>query len=240
MSNYEQIIDAFNKWGIKGALVTIVSIVVFIFIKSEAASAFLGKIFDKLITKAFGGKKKEEVLLKETDISKHEIFNYIDFWIYSSIPTLVLKTEYRTVVFRKYLIIYFRHYSESLHHFIASAKYKECSNLELKGEIFNILHEIMRDYEREMISAGLPEIVINKMKVKNNETFHLTLELINSVCDSPFYNTDRNLLKVFTIMNILLSTLEYTMSITEDICNSINGELKHQVIYDNGKKIREE
>lgn len=226
MTYYEQIVDAFTKWGIKGAIITILSILSLMMLKSETVGTFLGKIFDKIIKKAFGGKKKEEVLIKETDISKHEIFNYIDFWVYSSIPTLVFKTDYRTVVFRKYLSIYFRQYSESLTYYISSTKYKDYSNLELKGSMFNLLNDIVRDYEREMNSVGLPEVVINKMKTKNNETLHLTLELINSVCDSPFYNTDRNLLKVFTILNILLSTLEYTISISDDICNSINGELK--------------
>jgi len=239
MDEFNQILDAFNKWGFKGAIITVITIILLVVVKSEAASTFFGKIFDKLISKAFGGKKKEEVLLKESDILNHEIFNYIDFWIYSSIPTITMRTEYRTEVFKKYLTIYFRQYSESLHNYINSAKYKEYSKLELKGSIFNLLNDVMRDYEREMISVGVPPVIINSMKVKNNETFHLTLELINSVCDSHFYDTDRNLLKVFTILNILLSTLEYTLSISDDICNSINGELKGLSIYVNGKNIIE-
>ena len=105
----------------------------------------------------------------------------------------------------------------------------------LKNEIFNVINDTIKDYENEMRGVGIPDIIINKMKLKNNETINLSMELINGVCDSHFYNTENNLLKLFTILNILTSTLEYTMSTSVEVCDSINGSLKNQVFSDNGK-----
>jgi hypothetical protein len=69
-------------------------------------------------------------------------------------------------------------------------------------------------------------IVIEKMKIKNNETIKLKIDLIEGICSSQFYSSDKNLLKVYSILNILLSVLENTISSSESICNSINGALK--------------
>ena len=64
------------------------------------------------------------------------------------------------------------------------------------------------------------------MKSKNNDNLDLILDLINSVCSSNFYDSEHNYLKVYSILNILLSVLESTVNSSESICNSINGQLK--------------
>ena len=61
--------------------------------------------------------------------------------------------------------------------------------------------------------------------MKNNETYTLLLEFTNSVCDNHFYNTEKNMLKMFTILNILNATLEYTINVSSEVCDNINGEL---------------
>ena len=77
-----------------------------------------------------------------------------------------------------------------------------------------------------MESIGIPKIIIEKMKVRNNDTISLTIDLLEGVCNSQFYASDKNLLKVYSILNILLSVLENTISSSANICNSINGQLK--------------
>ena len=67
---------------------------------------------------------------------------------------------------------------------------------------------------------------IEKMKTKNNDTITLTIDLIEGICNSQFYDSENNYLKVYSILNILLSVLENTISHSEGVCNSINGALK--------------
>ena len=77
-----------------------------------------------------------------------------------------------------------------------------------------------------MRKDGIPDTIIEKMKVKNNDTLSLTIDLIEGICNSNFYSSDNNLLKAYSILNILLSILENTISHSESVCDSINGELK--------------
>ena len=164
--------------------------------------------------------------LTDSDISNHDIFNYIDFWMYSKIPTFQFSTEYRTVVFRKYLTIYLRGYKKNISKFVTDKKYQEMDQAQIWRELLNLINTVVYDYEREMIEVGLPKIVVDKMKLKNNDTITLTIDLIEGICNSQFYTSDKNLLKVYSILNILLSVLENTISHSETVCDSINGQLK--------------
>ena len=92
--------------------------------------------------------------------------------------------------------------------------------------LLDLLNRIVFEYEKEMEEAGIPKIVIEKMKTKNNDTITLTIDLVEGICNSQFYDSENNLLKVYSILNILLSVLENTISHSEGVCNSINGALK--------------
>ena len=104
---------------------------------------------------------------------------------------------------------------------------------EIWKSILDLINRIIYDYEKEMMEVGIPDIVIQKMKVKNNDTVTLTIDLIEGICTSNFYNSDKNLLKVYSILNILLSILQNTIFSSESTCNSINGAL--QGLTFNGK-----
>ena len=171
--------------------------------------------------------------ITESDILNHDIFNYIDFWLYSKIPTIQFSTEYRTEVFRKYLTIYLKKHKENIHKYITSKNFQEMDDNEIWKSILDLINRIIYDYEKEMMEVGIPDIVIQKMKVKNNDTVTLTIDLIEGICTSNFYKSDKNLLKVYSILNILLSILQNTIFSSESTCNSINGAL--QGLTFNGK-----
>ena len=42
------------------------------------------------------------------------------------------------------------------------------------------------------------------MKVRNNDTLNLTIDLIEGICNSRFYNSKNNLLKVYSIYRQIL------------------------------------
>jgi len=90
-----------------------------------------------------------------------------------------------------------------------------------------------------MSDVGIPKIIIEKMKVKNNEMINLIIDLIEGISNSSFYDSENNLLKVYSILNIILSILENTISSSDSICNSINGQLKGLTFNDGGKIVKE-
>ncbi len=203
-------------------------------LKTEFIKKATTKWIDGLLNKIKGGKRKtvseQSLEVSENDILHHDIFNYTNVWIETNIPNMVFFTEFRTIAFRKYLMIFFETYQSKLYEFVRDPAYKKMSNPELKQTLIKLLTNIIQQYELEMKKQGLPDIIIHKMKNKNNETLNLIMELINSICNSNFYDTEDNLLKIYSFLNILFAILENIVSNSELVCNSINGELKDLVI----------
>jgi integrase len=229
-----------EKYGVKAPIITILIFTLLILLKTQWFEKYIIKYTDIFIKKFFTKKKGNEVRnITESDISNHDIFNYIDYWKYSKVPTLNYSTEYRTVVFRKYLSLYLKSYKENIFKYIDSKEYQGMDNARLSTSFISLINHIVFDYERESELNGIPSIIIEKMKFKNNETISLILDLIEGVCGSEFYSSEDNLLKVYSILNILLSVLENTISSSENICNSINGALEGLSFTDNGRIITE-
>ena len=130
-------------------------------------------------------------------------------------------------------------YRDNMHQYISSNVYEKMDEAELWKSILSLLNNIVYDYEKEMENMGIPKIIIEKMKERNNETITLIIDLTEAVCSSEFYNSENNLLKIFSIQNILLSVLQNTITNSILVCNTINGELKGQFVIVDGKKIVE-
>lgn len=213
--------------GFLGILGLLSLYIIYIIIKSRWPI----KIFTKLISKIKQNKYKT---IKPPHIYNHDIFDYIDHWIESRIPTIKFSTPFRTVVFRKYLTIYLKTYKNVLLEFLSSKKFEDLDDSEIWKIFLNLINKIIHDYELEMKNATIPDIVIEKMKLKNKEMIDLTIDLIESICTSEFYASKNNILKIYSILNIIYSVLENTISKSEETCNTINGEFKGVVFHDGG------
>lgn len=224
------IITIFEKYGMKGSIFIVFIFLLISMLKSTWFSNLLGKLSDKFVEKFMRNKVKDVGAhvksITDSDITNHDIFNYIDFWTYSKVPTIQFSTEYRTAVFRKYLTIYLKSYKRKISDFVNSKEYQTMDDAKVWRALLDLINQIVYDYEREMSDVGIPKIIIDKMKAKNNDTITLTIDLIEGICNSQFYDSEKNLLKVYSILNILLSVLENTISNSENVCNSINGQLK--------------
>ena len=244
--NFDHIIKLFDSHGIQGLLLTIGALVYWIFDNTfgvqKIITRFFYKFFEVLLKRKFTVDELNEVHMKhisESDIVNHDIFNYLNFWVYSKIPTLEFASEFRTVVFRKYLTIYLKKHKEIFKRFIEEKGFTEMDDTQLWNTLLSLINEIIFDYETEMLASGIPRIIIEKMKSRNNERILLTIDLIEGICNSQFYDSEKNLLKIYSILNILLSVLENTISNSENVCNSINGQLKGLKFRDGDKDITE-
>lgn len=217
------LVQLMEKYGQLGGLGIGALTVLFTLLKSDKMTKVWEKIIDS-VSKKMSGKKKGTLTV--SDITNHDIFNHIDYWTYSKIPTYAFSSEYRNVVFRKYLTIYLRSYKRLLKDLVVSGDYRKMERAELWKTWLDTFNRIVREYETECRTAGIPEIVISKMKEKNNESLQLMIELSNGIIHSGFYDDDENLLRVFSIMNIILSVIESTIINAEKVGNSINGELR--------------
>lgn len=234
------LINLLEKYGIKGGIVFFTCITLFIIYKTGMIGRFFTFISEKYIE--YSIKKKGKFVVSDVNVSdvlNHDIFNYIDFWRYSRVPTFHFSTEYRTIVFRKYLMIYLKAHKEVLLEYVNSKTYMEMDDSQLWKSFLTLINDIVYTYEKEMLEAGIPNIIIEKMKTKNNDVISLTIDLIEGICTSQFYKSENNLLKIYSILNIMLSILENTIHGSEGVCNSINGQLKGLTFQEGGKIYKE-
>jgi len=225
----KDILGALNHYGIGGTLIGCLILALWLLVKSTWFTNLMTKVSDKVMERFMKKKTSDEPkvqIIDEVDILNHDIFNYIDFWMYSKVPTFQFSTEYRTVVFRMYLTIFLKKHKENIRNYVDKKEFEKMGEAELWTSLLSLINNIIYDYEREMELAGIPKIIIEKMKAKNNDTISLTIDLIEGICSSQFYSSDGNLLKIYSILNIMLSILENTISNSDHICNSINGQLK--------------
>jgi hypothetical protein len=236
------IVELIENHGINGTLVIIVIFIFATTFKIDWITKFLSKISSKFIEIFIkSGKNSLDAVrdIKDSDIGNHDIFTYIDFWDQSKIPTLQFSSEYRSIIFRRYLSIYLRSYRRNIKKYVESKEYQKMDQGSLSNSFLFLINNIIHEYERISEESGIPRVVIDKMKVRNSDTINLKIDLINSVCNSQFYSSEKNLLKVYSILNILLSVLENTISGSEDVCNSINGQLKGLKVIVDGREIEE-
>ena len=228
--NYTDLVSIVEQHGIKGILISSLLLGIYTIIKSDWFGASMGKLSDWFIDKFLSNKVKEvESTVRKiniSDIDNHDVFNYIDFWTYSKVPTFQFSTEYRTAVFRKYLTLYLKNYKRNIEKFVADKDYETMDEPQILKAFLNLINQTVYDYEREMVEVGIPSVIIEKMKVKNNDNILLTIDLVEGICSSQFYDSEKNLLKVYSILNIIMSVLENTINSSESICNTINGQLK--------------
>jgi len=230
-----------ETYGFKGLIFGIIFFIIGTILKSSWFSDWWSKMTDKII-QFFIKKKVKEIPhgeISESDIINHDIFNYIDFWTYSKVPTFQFSTDYRTVTFKKYLTIFLKSYKKGLSEFVNNRDYHNMDQSQLWKSLLELINRIVWDYEKECEEMGIPRIVLLKMKSKNNDTITLTIDLIESISNSQFYESEKNLLKMYSILNIILSILENTISNSQSVCNSINGQLRGLTIIEGGKTYKE-
>lgn len=233
------LINIMEKYGIKGGIAFFVIIGIYAIYKTGVLNKLASKLTDMYIENFMKKNKHNVVDVTKSDIINHDIFNYIDFWRFSKIPTFEFSSDYRTIIFKRYLSIYLKIHKDKLVEYVNSEVYIDMDSPEFKKSFLNLVNEIVYEYERQMMDNGVPKIVIDKMKAKNSDVISLTIDLIEGVSTSQFYQSDNNLLKLYSILNIMLSVLDNTIQQSENVCNSINGQLKGLSISENGKTYTE-
>jgi len=216
-----EIMKTYGIWGV------ILSGVFYTLIKTNIIKTvynFLSKKFVEDFMKDVDTQSLSK-FIKEEDIINHDIFNYIDLWRFSRIPAMQFNTEYRSVVFKKYLCIFLTSYKSNITTLLEKGDYKTMGDSEILKTFLDLINRVIYDYEREMTICKIPKLIIDKMKVRNNETIDLIIDLIQGICTSSFYSSDNNYLKVYSILNIILSVSENTIQNSEQVCDGINGSL---------------
>jgi len=115
-----EITTLIENYGFRGAIFIILVFLIITAVKGKWFSDLFSKISESFVERFMRNKAKNDDVVRnitDSDITNHDIFNYIDFWMYSKVPTFQFSTEYRTAIFRKYLTIYLRNYKKNISKF---------------------------------------------------------------------------------------------------------------------------
>ena len=166
--NFSDLVTLIEQHGIKGVILSAFLFGIYTLIKSDWFATLMGKVSDWFVDKFMSNKiKSVESSVRKinvSDIQNHDILNYIDFWTYSKVPTFQFSTEYRTVVFRKYLTIFLKNYKRNIEKFVSDKSYEEMDEPQILKAFLNLINQTVYDYEREMVEVGIPSVIIEKMK----------------------------------------------------------------------------
>lgn len=236
----EEIIKITTHFEDKGIGFIITISVLVIVTKSKAVKNILSKLLNFFVDKLLMKKESSiEIKLTESDLIHHDIFSYIEYWTQSNINKINFSTEFRTMVFRKYLKIYLNTYSKEFKTYLIDRSYKVMGDAELRNSIQSLLTRIEVKYEENMIEAGIPQVVIEKMRISNTTTSMMLFNTTENICDSLHYKSEYNYLKIYSIMNTVQGILDAVITQSEKTCNSINGELSGKTYIESGRKYTE-
>lgn len=226
---FNDFLNLLSNYGTTGSVLVALAYIIRYVVKTD----WFGKIIDKLIDNLFKKKDKksnseqtDSIVIDESKVANHEIFIWIDIWINTKIPSMVFSNDFRTAVFRKYLTVYLMKYKENLKEFINNKKYQTMDETELLNSLFGLINKTIYDYESELVRLGVPTIVIERMKIKNNESILLTIDLLEGICSSDFYKSEKNVFKILSILNTLFSILTSVVNNSLPTCNGINGAMQ--------------
>ena len=139
-----------EKYGFKGSIFIVFIFILISMLKSSWFTTFLGKLSDSFVEKFMRNKVKDVnshvKSIADSDITNHDIFNYIDFWTYSKVPTIQFSTEYRTAVFRKYLTIYLKSYKRKISDFVNSKEYQDMDDAKVWKALLDLINQIVQNY----------------------------------------------------------------------------------------------
>jgi hypothetical protein len=163
--SFNDLITITGKYGFNGLLIFIVLFIIYTLISSH----WFSDIFSKFLDRKFSSKKKT-LDITISNIENHNMFNYIEHWIYQKVPTIKFSTEYRTIVFRKYLTILLMKYRDNTQHYVASKVYDKMNEDELWKSILNLINTIVYDY----INGGLKGqfVIVDGRKIIEKEIEH--------------------------------------------------------------------
>ena len=108
----KDVISLFEKYGFASGVFTLFILLLIFAFKTTWVMTITSKISEKFVER-FMKKKTKDISsttnvkqITESDITNHDIFNYIDFWTYSKVPTFQFSTDYRTVTFKKKCVMF--------------------------------------------------------------------------------------------------------------------------------------
>ena len=135
MEEIKYLVEIFKQYGVTGVVIVSIALLLIGSVKMGWLKKLYSKAQEFFIFVFLKSKTKEvtsnDISISESDVINHDIFNYIDLWTYSKVPTIQFSTEYRTAVFRRYLTIFLKSYKSKIKNYIQNDEFKKMDSAQL-------------------------------------------------------------------------------------------------------------
>lgn len=183
--------------------------------------------------------KKKTNSLTESNVLKHTIFNRLMGWADGDVMSLRFSTDYRTIIFRKYLLLYLECHHNKIKSFIDDKGFQTMDGPQLLSAISDLITEINREHEKRMIDFGIPYVVIERMKKYTTINLSMAHGHLRNIFENDFYSSANNFLRMYTALNIITLLIQVVLNNSEIIFNSMGDELSGRTIVFLGKEYKE-
>lgn len=181
------------------------------------------KIID-FIVKPFTKRKRETEELKE-----HPIFRDLDSWINIKLVALDIKSPSKRAMAETYLGIYLK----NVRNFFITLCDNYDNHTVTHNNIYELLHTIINETNKEAVSEYIPSVFIDKMNMKFFKHIDILSQSIQSSSQKNAYSTDFE--QMSSILDMSLLFLRMEIDTIESVINGMNGELEKLLkgtIYD--------
>lgn len=202
------------------------------FLKLPFITNFLNWIMNSL-------SKKKTNSITESNIFLHPIFSRLKSWRNDNVMRLKFSTEYRTIIFQKYLSLFLECHENEIKTFIEKKEFQKMDGAQLLSVVSDLITEINSQHEVKMVDFGIPYVVIERMRKYNTSKTSLVHDHFRSIFENNFYESENNFLRIYTALNLITLLIQIALVNSEIVFNSIGEELSGRTIIHMGREFRE-
>lgn len=163
---------------------------------------------------------------KPCDLLTHPFFGTMQLYMITKVLCLSLPEKGREAIFRDFLEIKFRVFSEAFYTWLV--KITPCLDMlsgeALHNDVLRLIAEAVSAYEEQALTAGIPPIVVEKFRKFHDPHVDSVALGIYNICQCEWIVTT-NTEKMGFILNSLTTAFDTTLVDAELALCDINGEL---------------
>lgn len=223
-----ELVEIINVVKEVGTTVAIIGVVIYLLVK----------YFSALIDSKIPKQKKEDILIEVDTLqhdsvkclkSLHPYFDKVDGIINTKLPIITIGGPVRTEIFKDVLTIYFQTSQEKIRELL-----NEDVTLEnFLSKNYKTANAIVKESNDRMKTAGIPEVVIRKFNMWNEDRHENILSAISDIDSSNIFVSVVG--KEYTVLTTYANSAYFTLIDAEKTLKSLNGDLTGTIYK--GKKV---
>lgn len=192
-----------------------------------ALTYFILLIGSKLVNKAFS-KKDDGHLNTNIPISQHDFFQFLTDTYNYKMETFVFTSDQKKLVFTVYFKIILKVMHDEWKDFLEDDLLLTYNQSELKSNFTKKFRSVIDEYDSKARSIGIPNIVIEKVKLLQTAQHNEVVENVGDIIDNPYYTS--NYARIHAVFNYYKIVTSLFIHNAKTGVNDLNGQLEKEIV----------